>query len=128
MPTRKQVKDIEQLADFMDVLPDENLDMDRYLPYRWEDEDGEIIPWVKEVPFNNLQSPTKEIECKTSCCLAGWAAVLFQDRWNFSLGIEHSQFARFLGITETQGAILCAPSAITTPQVKAAQLRELIKE
>ena len=143
MPTIEQVKKLGELADFMEVLPVSSLDMLRYTPYRGCYAIDPGLP--KSRWYSTWESATTEAKCGTSCCIAGWAAMLNKDSWPMHTGandmpnIDADSFARFFGITNQQATHICTsgimyskPNSIIkstlTPQQKATEIRSLIEE
>ena len=103
MPTMKQLKDLETLADSITLIPNDNFDMDEWVPYvdNWRD------------PSLIYKSMKEEIKCGTSCCVYGWASILFsKNGFGYQVPNQHGDvykraFASYFGITDDETHNIC---------------------
>ena len=121
--SKEQRVDILKLADFLDCLPPARLKMVMLNPFY-----GSIGPKLNRDPY----SVRKEIECGTSCCVIGWAAILNQDRWEgfkgdgFFIGCD--MFSKFFGMHLSDTTRIGYDNFEYTPQQKAQEIRRIVKD
>ncbi len=124
----KQRERILELADLLERLPDENFDMGD-----WYGHGSALNTEHSEEPRRHTVE--ESIDCGTACCVACWAAVLFQDAWEEDFGtfssspegsmleVSRYNFCKFFGLDADESEALCYTAR--SQQEKAGDLREV---
>ncbi len=121
---KRQERYLLSLANFLDNLPKENWDMDRYNP---RTPTGLLV--------DRPQGAKHEIGCGTTCCVAGWAAILHKGAWpkwnpdgGTELDISYETFQDFFGLGENDAHAICSEGMYDSSPQKATQIRKMVEK
>ena len=132
-PTDEQLDRLLHIADIIVALPPDNLDRGEWRP-SYQDEDDESIfvgPSVIDKMRKAVEKDPHTIKCNTSCCIAGWAAVVYQDEWpkndlNGQLIIDEMEFSQFFNISIGEAKDICTRRLEDSAEEKASLIKEIV--